>query len=159
MTEPCNCDSPNPYMGPWHAIGCCTLYAPTATHTAAQVKVLTEAALRLGRKEACDEAIERLSELAHRIAPGNPHPVLGRDTVVRYLREIASQPAPDATSGRTDPSRHQETGSEPQAGSNRLPGVECSCYKLPRQDDGILRHHPECPNSDLPQDSQAGRDA
>lgn len=27
-TGTCNCDSLNPYAGPWHAIGCCTLYAP-----------------------------------------------------------------------------------------------------------------------------------
>ena len=24
----CNCDSANPYMGPWHAIGCCALHVP-----------------------------------------------------------------------------------------------------------------------------------
>lgn len=33
MTErgwSCNCDSTNPHMGPWHAVGCCALFAPAA---------------------------------------------------------------------------------------------------------------------------------
>lgn len=42
----------------------------------------------LGRKEATETAVERLTELATRIAPSNPLPVLGLDTVIRYLRDI-----------------------------------------------------------------------
>lgn len=106
-----------------------SLYPTEPTYTASEVKLLTETATKLGRaigrKEACDEAIDRLSELAQRIAPGNPHPVLGRDTVVRYLRDIASLPAgatSDATSGVPG---HQEVSEAVRSPQEPCDDLEC----------------------------------
>lgn len=71
-----------------------------ATYTAAEVKVLTEAALRLGRKEAGEEIAVRLEAIRDQIGDGEQRE-LAHDmaTIARY---IASQPAPAASSARTD---------------------------------------------------------
>lgn len=73
----------------------------SATYTAAEVKVLTEAALRLGRKEAGEQISAYLLATAE-----NDDEQMGRIALrfaARTAREIGSQPSPDATSGRTDP--------------------------------------------------------
>lgn len=82
-----------------------------ATYTAAEVKVLTEAALRLGRKEALDEVGERVKQRLAEAEAAIPGPdgeysiaMVARATAFRDITgHIASLAAPDATSGRTDP--------------------------------------------------------
>lgn len=73
-----------------------------ATYTAAEVKVLTEAALRLGRKEAAEQIAVGIAEHRREFTTGS-----AIDTELFVAQEIAlmvaSQPSPDATSGRTDP--------------------------------------------------------
>lgn len=76
-----------------------------ATYTAAEVKVLTEAALRLGRKEAGEQIAEAIEGLQ---AGGSWHDfALGfreaQASCARIARVGALRAAPDATSGRTDP--------------------------------------------------------
>ena len=39
MTWSCNCDSTNPLMGPWHAVGCCALYAPAARYASPSLRM------------------------------------------------------------------------------------------------------------------------
>lgn len=96
-----------------------------ATYTAAEVKVLTEAALRLGRKEAQDECAAMLEERAAQFrgmwGSSTSSILLG---MAKTIRSMASQPAPDASEPRTDPSMGMDLPPEPQAGSNRLPGGE-----------------------------------
>lgn len=83
-----------------------------ATYTAAEVKVLTEAALRLGRKEAGEEiaaACEALYIPVHNVGGAEPIPsdptewdeALHEAAIL--ARQIGAQPSPGATSGRTDP--------------------------------------------------------
>lgn len=71
-----------------------------ATYTAAEVKVLTEAASKfayaLGRKKAGEE-IEAACEA------DAFYDVAARYHFARIARSIARQPPQDATSGRTDP--------------------------------------------------------
>ena len=102
--DPAPCQPGCEFVAPYPDDARCPVHGDDApTFTASEVKELTmkatAVALALGRKEACEEAIERLSELAQRIAPGNPHPTLGRDTVVRYLQDIASR----VPGGRSEP--------------------------------------------------------
>lgn len=73
----------------------------SATYTAAEVKVLTEAALRLGRKEAGEEIALALEEFAANDIRGRAD--MSIDRAASIAREIGSRPSPDATSGRTDP--------------------------------------------------------
>lgn len=86
-----------------------------ATYTAADMKVLTEAALRRGRKEALEEvlgwATEERDMLAELCDPGGREDVVShirtragafRDMAFRINRSITSPAPPDATSGRTD---------------------------------------------------------
>lgn len=72
-----------------------------ATYTAAEVKVLTEAALRLGRREAGDEIAKEILAAATRYVHATQRDIVY--DMERLARHVASQPAPDATSGRTDP--------------------------------------------------------
>lgn len=71
-----------------------------ATYTAAEVKVLTEAALRLGRKEAGEEIAVRLEAIRDQIGDGEQRE-LAHD-MAAIARYIALQAAPDASSARTD---------------------------------------------------------
>lgn len=73
-------------------------------YTESDMRVLTEAALRLGRKEALDEAAARLQGYA-----ADPHDVHGDAANGAFLmaagivRGMAQQDQLPATSGRTDP--------------------------------------------------------
>jgi len=100
-----------------------------ATYTAAEVKVLTEAALRLGRKEALDEVAEsaksRLAEAQEAIpGPDGEYSIamVARATAFReigaFVQDLASLPssaASDATSvpsegpGTSEPSKAAKT--------------------------------------------------
>ena len=62
-----------------------------ATYTAAEVKVLTEAALRLGRKETGDEIAESLEALANAIGDGEQREFL--IDLADTARDIASSSA------------------------------------------------------------------
>ena len=80
----------------------------SATYTAAEVKVLTEAALRLGRKEALDEAAEAIK--SHPGPDPSPASAIWWDgygeaqrDMWRIVIRMDRQPSPDATSGRTGP--------------------------------------------------------
>lgn len=116
-----------------------------ATYTAAEVKVLTEAALRLGRKEAGEEivaALMRENDLLRSLPKDDPavnqqarSAVIFRSSAFRdaakIARDISSQPSPDATSGRTDPSGQcpdcglvdDHKGGCPQTGEAPKPGA------------------------------------
>ena len=63
-----------------------------ATYTAAEVKVLTEEALRLGRKEAGEEIAAAIADHRCQFKSGSQE----------IAQEIASQPSPDASSARAD---------------------------------------------------------
>src|SRR5215204_5540990 len=126
MTD-CNCDSPNPKIGPWHAIGCCRLYEvctcqtvltdehrvkqvvnPTcpvhARYTASEVKVLTETASKvayaLGRKDAGEEiavALESRDSVEWVLA--GRYGGIDAAEIARNITSQPSQAASDATSG------------------------------------------------------------
>lgn len=116
-----------------------------ATYTAAEVKVLTEAALRLGRREAGEEIAERIkAEINDFPSYAWNAPDVHRGLKLGYViaQDVASQPSPDASSARTDPSMGMDLPPEPQAGSKRLPdntGLEedCGCIYAPGLGDHI----------------------
>jgi hypothetical protein len=130
------------------------------TYTEAEVKILTEAALRLGRKEAGEEIADALEAEARRHSVATAAMVL--DAVAAPLaREIGaralSQPSGAASDASSGVPEGTEAGSEPQAGSNRLPGdhhpvgirstdvgvfVRCSCGENPTPKLWIERHWP-----------------
>jgi len=95
-----------------------------ATYTAAEVKVLTEAALRLGRKEAGEEIAERIEALA-----GTPtmrgtmagEMLLSCAKTARDLTSLASGATSDASSGVGG---HQEVSE-----AARSPQDPCGHYK------------------------------
>jgi len=58
-----------------------------ATYTAAEVKVLTEAALRLGRKEACDEVAAHLDEMTDQIGDGAQQELLS--DLAQLVRDLS----------------------------------------------------------------------
>ena len=101
-----------------------------ATYTAAEVKVLTEAALRLGRKEAGEEISQHLLATA-----ANDDDQMGRIALrfaARSAREIGartlSQPenaASDATSGVP---RHSEVSEAPKAPQEPCGNPRCLCH-------------------------------
>lgn len=93
-----------------------------ATYTAAEVKVLTEAALRLGRKEAAEEiatAIEKRRDAAAKSRGGweqYARSSYGYMTdAAEVARSIGSLPSRDAPEPRTDPSMGMDLPPEPQA--------------------------------------------
>lgn len=116
-----------------------------ATYTAAEVKVLTEAALRLGRKEAMEEfaaTCGRRAQIAERV----PEPMRSgvREGMVvtwlaaqRLAEDAAYLAAPDASEPRTDPSMGMDLPPEPQAVREPRsdppgPGVghrRCDCWR------------------------------
>lgn len=77
-----------------------------ATYTAAEVKVLIADACKfayaLGRKEAGEEIAAAIGGLNRHDYKYDEFDV-GTGAAVKVARDIASQPSPDATSGRTDP--------------------------------------------------------
>lgn len=85
-----------------------------ATYTAAEVKVLTEAALRLGRKEAGEEIAHILATERDKFLRGYPGWRYLNIALAKAL-EVASRPPYDATSARTDPSVDSDLPPEPQA--------------------------------------------
>lgn len=89
-----------------------------ATYTAAEVKVLTEAALRLGRKEAGEEIAVRLEAIRDQIGDGEQRE-LAHD-MAGIARYIASQPAPAASSARTDLSVDTDLPQDPQTAREAL---------------------------------------
>jgi predicted RNase H-like HicB family nuclease len=92
------------------------------TYTAAEVKVLTEAALRLGRKEAGEEIAVQIAAELDEFGPRAGDYAAGMNRARRIAVDIAwftSGAASDASSGVPE---GMEAGSEPQAASNRLPG-------------------------------------
>jgi len=93
-----------------------------ATYTAAEVKVLTEAALRLGRKEAGDQIAESLEALADAIGDGEQREFLVdlADTV----REMASRPFQAASDATSVPSEGPGT-SEPSKAAKTPPTLVC----------------------------------
>lgn len=99
-----------------------------ATYTAAEVKVLTEVAMRLGRKEAGEQIAEALLNFAS-------NDILGRadisfDRAAAIAREVASQDPTDAPEPRTDPSGYSDLPQDPQAGREALCGdypAPCNC--------------------------------
>lgn len=120
-----------------------------ATYTAAEVKVLTEAALRLGRAEAAEEiatAIEKRRDAAARSRGGweqYARSAYGYMTdAAEVARSIGSLPPLDPSSARTGLSVDTDLPPEPQAGSKRLPdntGLEedCGCIYAPGLGDHI----------------------
>jgi phage shock protein A len=91
-----------------------------ATYTAAEVRVLTEAALRLGRKEAFDEVFAEIDEDTPDCACEDCE--VARREFARRIRSLASLPqnaASDATSvpsegpGTSEPSKAAKTPREP----------------------------------------------
>jgi hypothetical protein len=104
-----------------------------ATYTAAEVKVLTEAALRLGREEVLEEVKPELDALRALwwfmnndmgVCDGGDHAVLSwaevtdmndlHDAVEEIYQEHGYPPKPDATSARTDPGVGSDLPPEPQ---------------------------------------------
>jgi hypothetical protein len=77
-----------------------------ATYTTAEVKVLTEAALRLGRKEAGEEIAESLEALGESIGEGNQRELLA--DIADIARDIASSPLGATWDVRAGVPRHQE---------------------------------------------------
>lgn len=86
-------------------------------YTESELRVLTEAALRLGRKEAGEEIAVSIETFL-----ADPH---GEDEdckecsllrqLARIARKISSHASPDATSGRTDPGMDSDLPQEPRA--------------------------------------------
>lgn len=118
-----------------------------ATYTAAEVKVLTEAALRLGRKEALEEAAAKLQGYA-----ADPHDVHGDAANGAFLmaagivRGMARQPLLSASEPRTDPGMDSDLPQDSQAGRDA-----CTC---PPHIDGIGREKwPDCPVHTLREDA------
>ena len=85
-----------------------------ATYTAAEVKVLTEAALRLGRKEA-GEDIATAINVARIQHHWNVIALAAAGECARIAREVASSPPQGAPEPRTDPKVDTDLPPEPQA--------------------------------------------
>lgn len=84
-------------------------------YTESDMRVLTEAALRLGRKEAGEEIAVAIEDASAQIYYGDRHQL-------HEAAEVARQYARDAaTSGRTDPTGTPSRPQDSQAGSERLP--------------------------------------
>ena len=88
-----------------HAAGGACTYADEPTYTAAEVKVLTEAALRLGRKEAAEEIAEAMDAY-----PGGG--MISTSVVAMLARNLVSLPAQAASDATSVPSEGPGT-SEP----------------------------------------------
>ena len=110
------------------------------TLTAAEVKVLTEAALRLGRKEAgeeiaaaCEKARESYAEAMD--ADGERSYALagtsiGLNEAAKIALRIGSLPSGAVPDERSGGPEHTEAGSETQAASNRLPAEALKAASL-----------------------------
>lgn len=156
----------------------------TASELKERLETATAVALALGRKEAGEEIAEAIESAAHAKGLQVPIRDLGMLPTARQAfidaatiaRDIASRPSQAAPEPLTAPTGHSDPSGmvggsktpprrdatypmdEPLTGAMKralAPDYECSCYKLPRAEDGVLRHHPECPNrpADLPEGS------
>lgn len=87
-------------------------------YTESELRVLTEAALRLGRKEAGEEIAERIkAEINDFPSYAWNAPDVHRGLKLGYViaQDVASQPAPDASSARTDLSVDTDLPQDPKA--------------------------------------------
>lgn len=111
-----NCESTGFTCG-----GCGVNLEPEDAYIACEVKVLTEAALRLGRKEAGEE-IARAINIARIARHWNAIALAAAGECAQIAREVASQPSGAASDASSGVGGHTEVGSESQAASNRVPG-------------------------------------
>lgn len=162
MTEVCTCRTIAP--SGWDRVQqvvdpTCPLHA---TYTAAEVKVLTEAALRLGRKEAGEEIADAI-EMKRRI--GRPLPISSLAELLpspyrvytecaEIARVVASQPSPDATNARTEARECPGCGQD----GTGLESHNRDCPRNPYSEAASGQSQPSG-YSDLPQDPQAVREA
>jgi hypothetical protein len=84
-------------------------------YTESDMQVLTEAALRLGRKEAGEEIaaainVARIQRRWKAVA------MAAAGECAQIARVIGSQPSPDTTSGRTDPGMDSDLPQDSHAG-------------------------------------------
>lgn len=100
--------------------------AAALPHLRPLFETATKVALELGRKEA-------LKEVADEMGVVQDDPRIGYVTLQT-----------DHGTWRTLMAA-RDIGPKPQDSE-----VECSCYKLPRAEDGLLRHHSRCPNRPRP---------
>lgn len=95
-----------PGLPPDDDFPCCRQHPAEALLTASEVKVLTETALRLGRKEAGDEIAETLEALGDSIGEGNQRELLA--DLADIARDIGSSPLGATWDVRSGVPGHQE---------------------------------------------------
>jgi hypothetical protein len=116
-------------------------------YTESDMRVLTEAALRLGRKEMAEELAKAFEE--RRPLPGwgvfsRQADITTAARMVRlYARDLLPQAAPDATSARTEPPAPSDLPPEPQA--VREPRSECPGCGT--DGTGLESHNRDCPRN------------
>jgi hypothetical protein len=137
MTDVCTCrtialsgwDTVQQAMNPT-----CPLHA---TYTAAEVKVLTETALRLGRKEAGEEIAAAIENNHGWQTPAQQEALDHAARIARNLayRDLPSQPPQDASDATSGVGGHQEVSETARSPQEPCGHPDCLCHRPEDQED------------------------